>query len=255
MNKSIRGSSAILRHLSCCAPLLALAALPHSRAAASTSFSDATFPDANWSGLKVIDTTAGQTAFFVATQETGGGNPGDYRMTNLDWAYDGVSASQGFRVAELNNTANYTPSTSGAIGSLSFSIDGAIENSSTNSPLSERPVVYQDGSYYFGPQNLLPSGFSTWTSDAVSNLTATDFSDLPGSAHPDFSSAGDPIEFGYSLETFSTPANASASESGFFYGIANDNWSITLTPAVPEPASISIGALVAAALLARRRAD
>ncbi len=233
-------------------PILALATLLSVQIAAASpvTFTDGTFVSTDWSAAKTADTTAGQTAFFTAIQESAGGNPGAYRMTTLDWAYDGTSASQGFRVAALDSNAIYNPSVSGAIGSLSFSLDGVINNRATHSAVGERLVIYQSGTYYYSTESLLTGGFGIWTTDSSSGLGGSDFTTLPGTGHPDFSATGAPIEFGYSLETFSTPADASAAEDGFFYGLGTDNFSVTVNSApAPEPATLSLFCLAGFTLL------
>jgi hypothetical protein len=230
--------------------LLVLLAAGHG-AASPTTFSDGTFANANWSATKVTDTTIGQTAFFSAGQNAGG-NPGPSRMTTLDWAYDGTSASQGIRVAALDSNAVYNPAVSGAISSVSFSLDGSLENRSTQSAIGQRLVLFQSGTYYFGPEGIIPQTFDVWVTDALSGLSATDFGTLTGSNHPDFSAGGAPIEFGYSLETFSGPADASPSENAFFYGLGTDNFSVTVN-AAPEPATLSLCGLAVVGLLWIRR--
>ena len=150
----------------------------------------------------------------------------------------------------LNDT-EYAPAAEGAILSLDYSQDfNAFSNTGLNAPLYGI-ALEQDGNFYDGPAFTGSNFF--WLHSEVSQLRASDFglphngeSNMQG-PHPDFSTAGQPIRFGfYVYETnYSTPFE---SESGV------DNWDVTLH-VVPEPAApTSLGALLLLSALRRRRA-
>jgi len=81
------------------------------------SFSDGTFNDADWSS-----TVTGIAGFgdgtSLATTESSDGNPDAYRRISLT-----VAANQGVVNVQLFQNAVFTPSTQGAIQSVSLSYD------------------------------------------------------------------------------------------------------------------------------------
>ncbi|MGD0768917.1 MAG: hypothetical protein ABSB42_12100 [Tepidisphaeraceae bacterium] len=195
-------------------------------APASVTFSDGTFLNANWSATKVIDTTDGQAATFSAGQVASGGNPGAYRQTTLNWYYDGVYAgfSQGIWVAELDDNAIYNPSVSGAISSLSFSMDGLLVGTNNEAGVGESLLAFQNGTYYLGPSSYFPMSPGAWVTDASSGLGSGAFTALSGSSHPDFSGVGGPIEFGYVAAT----DGAAGGALQCYNTVGTDNWSVTV---------------------------
>lgn len=91
-------------------------------------------------------------------------------------------------------------------------------------------MLFQDGNYYIGPYDSQTA--SVWTQYSYTDFTASDFGPSFG-PHPNFSSTGGPIEFGF--ETSNTApcfVPCAATSSGI------DNLSITIfntQAAAPSP--------------------
>jgi len=201
--------------------------------AGTISFFDGTFNDADWNNTKILD--PGGTASFTAFQVGSGGDPGSFQETNQT-----ITSTDFIGVSHLNTGFTYNPSVQGAITSVNFS-SGQIEFS----PLGGLEVGYslllfQDNTYYIAASDNLNE--SSWTTFSTNGLTASSFTlDFagdalpgPGPAEPDFSSTGDPIEFGFF--SGNTPVGDSLTTSS---GI--DNLSITLNiQSTPEPASVML---------------
>jgi hypothetical protein len=195
-------------------------------------FSDGTFADVDWQ-LILEPYLGGGTQ--VASQQSSGGNPGDYRyITNT---VNGPAGSTIFGFHE-KISATYDPQTQGAIDSISYSEDSIMfygygEGQATG------PALMQDGKIFYGlsplPPYYLMSNQWSWTHQTLTSLRADDFTFSPpvwmGPEHPDFSLLGDPIVFGF--------FRSNGSAGGGYTIIAGiDNWSLTVNPAVPAPAPI-----------------
>jgi len=146
----------------------------------------------------------------------------------------------------VNGTFSYDPLTQGAIISITASVKKDLTTSYTNGPSFHtfntfRPLVEQDGNYYFatisGP--TLTSGTTTgYNIISGSGLIATDFVEYDfatgtfGTGNPNFD--GGPMLFGLgtvsTLSTNLTPAGSTI-ESDF------ENLNIDITTA-PEPSSL-----------------
>src|ERR1700756_4554552 len=85
---------------------------------ATVTFSVSTFSPANWTAVKMVDSTASGTDSFSISQQSSGGNPTFYQQAVLTMNGQGQD-----RGASLFNVSVYDPSTSGAIISVSFSFD------------------------------------------------------------------------------------------------------------------------------------
>jgi hypothetical protein len=209
--------------------LLGLAWAGAHRALALT-IADDTFLDASWSTSELID-TAGTAAFSTSQQHSipvGG---------------------QSIGLGQIFTASSYDLVRGGAIESIDFSLDlRFIGGSLGTSQVGYQLLLVQAGSFYnalgtagavaLGPGNGLPG---PWSSHSFSALTATSFTNLQssGPVHPDFSTLGSPLQFGYLTQNTSIDT-AIATTSGI------DNWSVTIHSRVPEPPAV---ALVAAALL------
>lgn len=132
-------------------------------------------------------------------------------------------------------SVSYTPSTSGQIASLTFSVDYR-----TTDPFT---TIFFDVSDLNGGNS---AGFTSLTTDgnwhtlSVSGLTQADFSGR------DFSGS-DPLSFGFgALSSYDATFDATT------FAMDVDNFTVTVNP-VPEPTSALLAGLGAAALLLRRR--
>jgi hypothetical protein len=207
------------------------------RARATTiSFSDATFADPNW-GLTTRYAQNGGSA--SAQQITSGGNPGAYRLVNINVAAGNSTAVFAF---SLDNNAVYTPRTQGAITLFTYGED----RNTAGAGQEFGPAALQDGTYYYAYAGSGPT--TGWQSTSAS-FASTDFQTPASStAQPNFSLTGDPITFGF-VSINNTNNSAFNSTAGY------DNWSVTLTTPglLPEPTQLTTLAIATIALCRRIR--
>jgi hypothetical protein len=192
--------------------------------AADTNFSDGTFNDAAWTSSKVLDTTAGGATFSSAQVATGG-NPGSFNRT------DQASGNGTIYIAHLRNSFTYNPSTQGAIETLEYTYDSTEVSPPTPESAAGWVVllVYQDDTYYATNifDKVVPG---KWFHFVRPGFTASSFRAVQDSAkHPDFSSTGGPIQFGFYTANLDT---------GGTTHIGVDNFSVTVKNGLPESRKI-----------------
>jgi hypothetical protein len=216
--------------------------------AATINFFDGVFNNADWTGAKIADTTAGSSAAFAAFQQPVGGNPTFYRQTTHSWGTGGL------RVAHLRNIGGmpftYDPSSSGAINFIDVGYD-LIYQFGPPGAVGYSLLLRQGGKYYAPPIDSIFN--NVWTPFAHPGLTAANFGELlvPGlgvniASNPDFSATGSLIEFGYQTANSQGTNTIVTKVSGI------DNFRLRLDT-VPEPStyiltllgSISIGGFAA----------
>jgi hypothetical protein len=208
-----------------CACSLALHAGP-------VTFSDGTFADADWQ--LVLETYSGGGT-VVASQQSAGGNPGQYRyITNTVYG-PGGSSVLGFHE---KTTAVYSPQTQGAIDSISYSED-SIMFSGFGEGQGTGPALMQNGKlFYYLVPHYLYSNQPSWTPQVLTSLQADNFLRSPwtvSAEHPDFSSLGAPIVFGFYRFN-----NTTSGQYTIIAGI--DNWSVNVNP-IPAPAAVVLGGI------------
>jgi hypothetical protein len=222
-------------------------------------FSDGDF-QTGWSSTTITDQNTTGTTTYVTTNPATGGNPNFFRQeTHTSVQASGAPTLAALHFGNLNSAANYNPSVQGAITSLSFRYD-LLHIDDTVPGFRQVIVGYgllaeQNGRYYrayFGDHG--PVGAS-WTPFSHAGLTSASFHEIFNSgtyphvnaaSNPDFSAAGSNINFGYVVANgFSGAINGNT-------GI--DNWQVTITNDVPEPATFAIAgaALLGIAMLRRR---
>jgi hypothetical protein len=188
--------------------------------AAPVNFTDGDFAAADWTAIKLRDTTPGQAATFEVQPSATGGDPGAYQQTSLN--YQGGSAD----VAHVRDSFFYDPAASGPLDTLDFSYS-LVDVDSTPIGVSAQysPLVSQgDSSYIAGGAD--PATGRSWRDFTHGGLKASDFALINGSgpAHPDFSATGAPLHFGYL--SLGPQSNRPAS---LLSGL--DNYSVTVQPA------------------------
>ncbi len=194
-----------------------LGALATSVPATDVEFHDETFPDAQWTLVKLIDTTEG--ALVSAERVETGGNPGDYRETTH------VYRATDLHVAHTKDDAVYDPSESGPIGTVDVLYD-VKHDPVSGWGVRYRPMLVQDGIYYSCECGDAVFD-AVWQSAVHVALTATDFTPIeavesPGPAYPDFSEAGAPITFGYETSNHATAHDPQTRVHGI------DNWRVVV---------------------------
>jgi hypothetical protein len=210
----LRSALAVLAPLVVCGPV----------SAGTVSFFDGTFDPASWT------VTVLQGGSYSVTQIASGGDPGPYQQVVLESGpyYNDIEIMSGFA---------YTPSTQGAITSLTMSL----------SAMDPGGPAQGDGLFIKQGSSWWMAGYGTttgsWQTFSTGVTTASDWTTgVPGGT-PDFSSTGGTITFGYlaaNTDSFSTA------------GI--DNFSVTID-SVPEPVSLALlGVGVLGTLCTRRRA-
>lgn len=199
------------------------------------TFTDTTFNDADWETI-LIPTGTGGTA--SAQQVTTGGDLGPFRSITISLNAPGQTADSQVAVFSGKLDALWYPGAAnapagethtGPISSVDYSeyakfLDGHGNGQFTGLALKQGGVVYfvQQSRGAYSPD-------FTWIAKPVTAIVPTDFIAIINgngvNAHPDFSAAGTPIEFGF-IRIISSPAgNVAATRTA---GI--DNWAVTVNP-------------------------
>jgi len=219
--------------------------------ATTTLLGDTTFIASDWSTLKARDTTPSGDAAVFADQYLTGGNPTEYRHVTHDWEVVPTGVIISF--AHLNQTT-FTPSFQGSIDFISFAMSVMCDYAPIVNAIAFGALVQQDGVIYiYNAASATAIVGSGWTNFAFNNLTASDFTDAyaSGTAHPDFSSAGTALRFGF----WSANGGSGFNDPNHVATGGLDNFLVTadVTP-VPEPSGLTLLALsVSGALTFRRR--
>jgi len=190
------------------------------------TFSDGDFHEADWEAYKIrflshqlVETNA--TGTFSVRQNPTGGSPGAFREITIDVVNDPVV------VANMQKAAVWSPAVQGALYRVSFGFF-ARSVSPDVSAIGFSPILSQGSFFYRSDSGYLPVNDQLWGyADFFQNLVATAWERADGQpGHPDFSTNGAPIQFGY-LAIAHGPAGQRVT-SGL------DDWSVRLTP-VSEP--------------------
>lgn len=185
-----------------------------------------------WSDvIIVVDNTVAPgigpgTASGSVSLQSSGGNPGMFRQSTHN-----ATANDWLITGGLNTNAIYDPSASGEIFAIDFSID-LLEDPNVPGESGWQFILSQgDVVYYSLP--LLVFSNSQWQSFKLFSLTASDFdtspnAGLPGGTpnnqHPNFTTSGSPITFGYALGNFVVGGPTLTLHHGI------DNWSVVVNP-------------------------
>jgi len=194
--------------------LVLISLMPIGPASAATTISDGTFNNAAWVAVQLTSLSVSGSSFTSAQDNTAGLLSPSRTTTHT---YPNGSIFVGHRY----QTTAYDPST-GAISSLSYAYD---LNHRTNGFVGYSLLVFQNGTYYRAPENLIAGANSNWTNFTGQNLTASSFTRLEGpskSDHPDFSCKGSRIEFGYVTRNHNGGTGIDVTTSSI------DNWTVTL---------------------------
>lgn len=199
--------------------------------------SDGTFNPVDWE----VSVEATNEATHTVQQEMTGGNPGAFRKMTHILPHPGSGPDTTIEVTHIYLGETYDPSTQGAIDHLDYA-----EESKIIPPLpweqafSTPQVVLRQGGRTFRTYaiGLRFVANTTWEPGTLSNLTANSFfADDGSSDKPDFSSAGGPIEFGFSrfnIRTNTQPPIPANQDYVLEHGI--DNWTVSVyTEQVNQP--------------------
>ncbi|MEP7062767.1 MAG: hypothetical protein ABI881_10230 [Betaproteobacteria bacterium] len=212
-------------------------------AAAQTTVTDSTFVDTDWTGTQFV---AGGGGSSSGAQVASGGNPGSFRNVTdvLNAAAPGTSTV--VLSTHIYNPFTYTPTVQGAIGLLNYAEDAACTAGCFGSGQSTGPALLQGGNLYILNSTLITGPGAAWAPHNLSGLTAASFGLVsvtsPGNGtifdntqHPNFSSAGAPIQVG-----FFRANGTSQGGGGYTLAAGIDNWSVTLFAAAAPPSASAI---------------
>jgi hypothetical protein len=237
------------------AVLLAFTAAGH---AATYTYSDTTFVNADWTGTKYVDTTPGAAANFFAAQNTPGGSPilpgpntPDYRLIRH------VFDSGAIIVSHQDTTFNWSPLPLETAQSVDYTYDLKYFDGPTGA-VGFKPAIFQGGNVYvpatsddiFGPApqgGPFPFG---WQRFFNTNIPLSAFAKLDPTTGALFagSNPSGVLAMGFGF------TSANSANSGPFTKISGlDNYGLTLnTKVAPEPATL-LTVAAATTLFSRRR--
>ena len=207
-----------------------LALLFYGEANASVVFSDGNFADTDWSH-KVYASGSGGSQ--TASQELAGGNPDSFlHIQNTVNTPDSITWVGGYF---LKKGAVYEPSVSGAIQSVDYGEDAIMFSGFGGGQASFMVIAQADNIYFQFP--YLGTNFGQWSQIIQKGLTAKNFVQfdfsrcniepacLNLSSHPDFSTSGATMTFG-----FGSANAARVGASGYTIDGGIDNWQVTINP-------------------------
>lgn len=209
----------MLRYAVSAVVLALVAALVSPAMAQTTTFSDATFLDADWTiTVEVLNLGGSVTGNQVAS----GGSPGAYRrIVNTLNSAAGQPFSNTVFGFHQRAGAVFNPATSGPISTIDYS-ESSIRLAAGVQACA--PALKQNGVIYYGPGFLTPSTLNVWVPTSQTGLTAAMFdAAAPGMQNPDFSAGGAPIQFGFAR---SNSTSVGGDGSSLFGGI--DNWTVSV---------------------------
>ena len=216
---------------------------------AQTVFSDSTFNVNDYQSSIIRDTSPSHTGNFNVFQINNGGDPGFYLEVNFTLPYVQGQGTQEVWVGHLLKTGIYTPSTQGAIADIALKLDSNFFSQNAGVGLTTGILVEQNSLFYAyqmtQPFILSGTGWHPMTLPATAGPSAAVlFNGVGFSGHPDFSSSGAPIDFGF-YEEIGAGAGASINIQA---NTGEDNWSVTIDSMVPEASTWVISALASAVL-------
>jgi len=182
-------------------------------AVADVPFHDSTFDDTNWVPTTIL-IGAGGSASSLQT---------NFAANDLlQLTVSNRNGPSGVAAYYHNSTFTYNPATDGAITALDYLVQlMAITNLNNFQGAFASPAVRQNNTNYaaipFSTPNTVLTPFSAYA------LTAGNFGAVSGASgtivvnngrHPDFSSSGAPLTFGY-MSILNTPPGSSANSATF----------------------------------------
>jgi len=196
-----------------------LAALAPSAHAQSTTFTDGTLSDVDWS-VTVETLNLGGTA--TGAQVATSGNPGSWRqIDNTLNSAVGQSFSNTVYDFHAKAGATFAPASNGPITSIDYA-ESSLRTAGGQQACGL--ALRQNGVIYYGPGFLNPSAFNSWAPNSQTGLTAATFDALaPGTQYPNFGIGAPPIQFGFYRANSTSVGGAGGTTSG---GI--DNWSVVV---------------------------
>jgi hypothetical protein len=199
----------------------------------TVSFADGTFNDSDW---EVAIFEHGNGGVVTAAQSASGGNGGAFRRVHQTVNPVPPDDTSWIIVFHRRAGAIYDPGSQGAIERIDFLID--YENL-TECPIGGHgqafgPAMRQDGEVY--TRHSISGTPTSWNTLAAPGLGESDFgmvdplSPTGGdpTRHPDFSSSGATIEFGFYTSN-------GTHGGGFTRCVGYDNWSLTINSTCVEP--------------------
>ena len=217
----------------------------------------ATFTDQTFNLADYTITQSLQTGTATISQVQTGGNPGSAILADYVVPVGPPGTNEVGSVFYLNNSFIYNPGSSGALSTITLSLDKNVNitPSPANFGNAQSFLIFQGGNYYLDAV-ALGSNQNVYLT-ATLTATASDFSlinvasgAVDGTAHPSFASGI--LQFGFRNGFLFDP------QSSGEVRILEDNFNVTLTPsvaAVPEPETyaLMLAGLSALSFMSRRR--
>ncbi len=204
---------------------------PRSAAVAQGSvvvISDDSFFSSDWQIYKV-ESVGGTSHTFQ--QAPTGGNPDAFRSMTHTLPPQPPDVLAKILVTHLYLGDSYDPGLQGAISHIDYAEDGKM----LSLPWPDaHSITYfalvQDNRLFLSNDFITFIGNTTWQSDMLTNLTASDFAADDGSEdQPDFSASGGVIQFGYArfnTRTETLPPVPSNQDLVYEHGL--DNWTVSI---------------------------
>lgn len=232
-----------LRNVAIAVTVLALCLIQARSASASLVLFDGTFNNGDWVHSVLVATNA----TYTVNQSPTGGFPGSYQSGKH---FLGPTVPNYIEVAHVFSAGgSYDPSTMGAIEQVNVNYDFIVTNVINAGPLVGHGLLLEQSGDFFLYRLADAAYGDGWTAFSASGLQATDFiAAQSGPSHPDFSTGGAPIQFGYFTLNGTPPSGSGAAELD--WGI--DNYSVTAISVVPEPSSLFVSSMLATGIVVGR---